>query len=162
MKTWLIDTGPLVAYLDAGDPAHAEVAACLDRFTGHLATTSAVITEAMHFVCGSRERPRLLAEFVATSRTEVYDLCRPPELLDAALPMEKYADTPMDFADATLVLLAEALDVRDVLTLDRGVSRPSARGVGAASDWFWTRPEREARCVVTMPRHRPEAPVSGA
>jgi hypothetical protein len=33
--------------------------------------------------------------------------------------MEKYDDTPMDFADATLVLLAEALQVRDVLTLDR-------------------------------------------
>ena len=33
--------------------------------------------------------------------------------------MQKYADTPMDFADATLVLLAEALDLRDVLTLDR-------------------------------------------
>lgn len=33
--------------------------------------------------------------------------------------MEKYADTPMDFADATLVLLAEALEVYEVFTLDR-------------------------------------------
>ncbi|MCY3863178.1 MAG: hypothetical protein OXG34_08865 [bacterium] len=28
-------------------------------------------------------------------------------------------DTPMDFADATLVLLAERLAVSDILTLDR-------------------------------------------
>ena len=33
--------------------------------------------------------------------------------------MEKYADTPMDFADATLVLLAEALGQSEILTLDR-------------------------------------------
>lgn len=119
MKSWLLDTGPLVAYLDAGDPEHDAVASCLDDFAGQLSTTSAVITEAMHFVAAGREGARLLAEFVTATRTEVYDLCRPPELLEAAQLMEKYADTPMDFADATLVLLAEALDVRDILTLDR-------------------------------------------
>jgi hypothetical protein len=115
----LLDTGPLVAYLDVGDPEHGPVAARLEAFSGGLATTSAVITEAMHFVSAAREGPRLLAEFVATSGTEVYDLCQPAELLEAAVLMEKYSDTPMDFADATLILLAEALDVRDVLTLDR-------------------------------------------
>jgi len=119
VKTWLLDTGPLVAYLDADDPGHGAVVAHLEDFTGLLATTSAVITEAMHFVSANKEGARLLAEFVATTGTEVYDLCRPPELLEAASLMEKYADAPMDFADATLVLLAEALGVRDILTLDR-------------------------------------------
>ena len=33
--------------------------------------------------------------------------------------MEKYADTPMDYADSTLVLLAEHLKCFDILTLDR-------------------------------------------
>ncbi len=33
--------------------------------------------------------------------------------------MEKYSDTPMDYADATLVLLAERLEVYEVATLDR-------------------------------------------
>jgi predicted nucleic acid-binding protein len=32
--------------------------------------------------------------------------------------MEKYSNTPMDFADATLVLLAEGLNVHEILTLD--------------------------------------------
>jgi predicted nucleic acid-binding protein len=45
-----MDTGPLVAYLDGADRAHRKVAEKLDRFSGSLATTSAVITEAMHFV----------------------------------------------------------------------------------------------------------------
>jgi len=41
LTSWLIDTGPLVAYLDSRDPDHAEVARRLDRFEGRLATTSA-------------------------------------------------------------------------------------------------------------------------
>ncbi len=119
MKRWLIDTGPLVAYLDAGDPFHERVAARLDPFTGKLATSSAVITEAMHFASAHADGPRLLAELIETTRTEVYDLCAPPELGEAARLMERYADTPMDFADATLVLLAEGLGVHEILTLDR-------------------------------------------
>ena len=119
MKIWLVDTGPLVAYLDGNDPAHSRVVACLDVFRGRLASTSAVITEAMHFVASDGRGPRLLADFVAASGMEIYDLSRPPELHEAVSMMEKYGDLPMDFADATLVLLAEALDVHDVLTLDR-------------------------------------------
>ena len=119
MRTWLVDTGPLVSYLDARDPAHPEVADRLDGFTGGLATTSAVITEVMHFVAAEKGGPRLLAEFLLSTGTQVYDLCRPPEIVEAALLMEKYADTPMDFADATLVLLAEGIDAHDILTLDR-------------------------------------------
>ena len=119
MKTWLLDTGPLVASLDTSDSEHERVVGCMGRFRGQFATTGAVITEAMHFVSVSRGGAQVLAEFVAASGTEVYDLCRPPELLESAALMGKYADTPMDFADATLVLLAEALSVHDVLTLDR-------------------------------------------
>jgi hypothetical protein len=119
VETWLVDTGPLIAYLDAGDPAHADVAARWDAFRGQLATTSAVITEAMHFVSVSRSGARHLADLVAASGMEVYDISRPPELHAAVSLMEKYSDTPMDFADATLVLLAEALQTLDILTLDR-------------------------------------------
>ena len=119
MKRWLIDTGPLVAYLDADDPAHGAVAECLDAFTGRLMTTSAVVTEAMHFVAASHDGASLLVRFIEATRTEVFDLCGPPELGEAARLMERYADTPMDFADATLVLLAEGLDVHEILTLDR-------------------------------------------
>jgi predicted nucleic acid-binding protein len=116
---WIVDTGPLVAYLDADDEAHASVARRWDEFSGQLVTSSAVITEAMHFVTRSPGGPRHLAQLVERSGMEVYDLTRPPELSLAATLMEKYADTPMDFADATLVLLAEALSLADVFTLDK-------------------------------------------
>lgn len=113
-----MDTGPLVAYLDASDAGHSRVAPRWDAFTGRLVTSSAVITEAMHFVAASPKGSRLLAELVTGCGIEVYDLSRPPELQEAVALIEKYADTPMDFADATLVLLAEALAIYDVFTLD--------------------------------------------
>ena len=119
MSVWLLDTGPLVAYLDAADRRHTEVADFVDAFSGSLVTSGAVITEAMYFLSTIAGGPTLLAEFVAASGTRVYDVAQPVELRAAAKLMERYVDTPMDYADATLVLLAEALDIDDVLTLDR-------------------------------------------
>jgi predicted nucleic acid-binding protein len=119
VKTWLIDTGPIVAFLDARDPAHEEVAQRWAGQIGVCATTSAVITEAMHLLAADPGGPAALAELVSLGNFRVFDLCRPPDLVVATQLMAKYADTPMDFADATLVLLAEALGARDILTLDR-------------------------------------------
>lgn len=119
MRRWLLDTGPLVAYLDADDPSHTAVVDRLDDFEGSLVTTSAVVTEAMYFVSTFGDGPATLAEFIERTGTEVYDLCRPPELGEAARLMARYQDTPMDFADATLLLLAEGLGVHTILTLDR-------------------------------------------
>lgn len=119
MRTCLVDTGPLVAYLDERDPEHEAVSTWLDGFSGQLLTTSAVITETMHFVAASREGPELLAEFVGLTGTRVYDCAQPAQLRRAVVLMRKYADTPMDFADASLVLLGENTNVLDILTLDR-------------------------------------------
>ncbi len=119
MKVWLLDTGPLVAYLDAADKDHSRVAAALDVFTGQLITTTAVIGEAMYLLAEVRSGPALLAEFVAESALQIVDFSHPEDLAEAARRMEKYADLPMDYADATLVLLGERLGVFDVLTLDR-------------------------------------------
>jgi len=86
-------------------------------------TTSAVITEAMHFVSAIPMGPRLLADLVEQSGMAIYDLTPAPELRAAVTLMETYADTPMDYADATLLLLAEALNLDAILTLDvRGFS----------------------------------------
>jgi predicted nucleic acid-binding protein len=119
VKTWLLDTGPLVSYLDAADPDHPRVVAALDAFAGRLVTSSAVVTEAMHFVAAGSSGPRLLVDFLHASRTVVHDLCRPPEIDLAVRLMERYRDVPMDFADATLLLLAEALELDEIVTLDR-------------------------------------------
>ncbi|MFW6012104.1 MAG: type II toxin-antitoxin system VapC family toxin [bacterium] len=139
MTLWLVDTGPLVAYLDAADPAHGEVSSRWDGFSGRLATTSAVVTEAMQLVAGDSRGPGLLAELLADGAFEVYDLCQPPEVRQAVDLMERYLNLPMDFADATLLLLAEGLGVDELLTLDR-------RGFSA----FRTRRGKPLRLVLDL------------
>ena len=119
MTSWLIDTGPIVAYLDSSDRAHERIATALEGFRGVLVTSGAVLTEAMFLLSGTAGGPKLLAQFVRESRIRVFDLAQANELWQAAELMEQYGDTPMDYADATLVLLADALRVNAVLTLDR-------------------------------------------
>ena len=119
MKTWLIDTGPLVAYLDRRDPAHAPVARVFGAFTGQLSTTSAVISEAMQLLGDVRDGPMMLAELVRDADVQTFECTRHSQLIVAATMMRTYADTPMDFADATLVLLAGQLEILEIFTLDR-------------------------------------------
>ena len=119
MKTWLVDTGPFVAYLDRSDPRHEPVAASLDTFTGQLATTGAVVTEVMYFLADVDAGPTAFAELLLESDARIVNLTDPRDILAATRLMTRYADTPMDFADATLVMLGEALGVTDMLTLDR-------------------------------------------
>jgi predicted nucleic acid-binding protein len=119
MKRWLVDTGPLVAYLDRADSRHGDVAECIDGFSGQLTTTGAVVTEVMYVVSDAPEGPLSFAELLVRARVQIVDVLQPSRIAEAAALMKKYADTPMDFADATLVGVAEQLGILDVLTLDR-------------------------------------------
>jgi uncharacterized protein len=116
----LLDTGPLVTLLDRSEPDHLRVSNFMSQLQGQrLLTTGAVITEAFHFLSGVANGPANLASFLESSGLEVHDAFPSPALSTAARLMAKYADTPMDFADATLVWLAEQRGIDRVLTLDR-------------------------------------------
>jgi uncharacterized protein len=97
LKPIVSDTGPLVAYLDKADDAHEAVAAFIDDCAATLCTTSAVITESMYLLKDAAAGPRRLAEFVH----------------------EKILRPAHGFADATLILLADSLNVVEIATLDR-------------------------------------------
>lgn len=129
MSAWLLDTGPLVAALNRRDPHHPRCAGALAAFAGTLLTTGAIVTEAMHFLGTAPEGPAALAGFLDDAQVDIRDCFAPPRLQAAAGLMKKYADTPMDFGDATLVLLADELGTGDILTLDvRGFRTYRFRG----------------------------------
>ena len=119
MKPCLIDTGPFVAYLNRSDPMHEGVATFINSFKGELVTTGAVIGEVIYFVSELASGPMSFAKFLIGSGARIVDATGPQQVLAAAELMSKYSDTPMDFADATLVLLAEEVGVTEILTLDR-------------------------------------------
>lgn len=114
MDRLLADTGFFVAAGRHSDPHHARVLAFSGRFAGQLVTTSAVIVEVCHFVTpGARINllnsvgPRLAVIEVPV-----------PSYPDLATTIGKYADREVDFADASLVWLAERSGIRKILTVD--------------------------------------------
>lgn len=114
----LTDAGPLVALIDADEPDHDVCVAALAGLSFPLVTTWPAFTEAMH----------LLGRIGWPAQAALWRLVKRDELAvattDAAANnhtaglMEKYADRPMDLADATLVSLAEAQGLSRIFTLD--------------------------------------------
>jgi predicted nucleic acid-binding protein len=115
----LTDAGPLVALIDADEADHDVCRATLGQLELPLITTWPAFTEAMYLLSradGSTAREALW-RLVLTDRLHMLDLSRSAVERSAEL-MAKYADLPMDLADATLVAVAEERDTRRVFTLD--------------------------------------------
>jgi predicted nucleic acid-binding protein len=113
----LVDTGALLALLDRDDRWHQRCAAAFAAIRLPLATSAAVLAELFHLL--GEDRRELAAAWgllrsgaVTVLPIDDFDL---PEL--EAL-MKRYADRPMDFADATLVLLARRERLNTVFTVD--------------------------------------------
>ena len=114
MASVLLDTGPLVALFKRNDTHHARAVARFKDHGGPLLTTQAVITEAWHLLSEPARLP--LARFV-TAACEVHDFGTQGQARIVAT-LERYADLPMDHADATLVVLGELLHVASIATID--------------------------------------------
>jgi predicted nucleic acid-binding protein len=82
-------------------------------------TTWPVFTEAMYLLGDARgwNAQRALWQMIDRNALEIADLEANNVARSRAL-MEKYRDTPMDIADATLVAVGEALGLKRVFTLD--------------------------------------------
>lgn len=116
----LTDTGPLVALLDADDPYHAACVAAAQRLpSGPLLTTWVCFTEAMYLLgaVGGYRYQATLWHLRSAGRLVLHDLT-PAEADRMAVLMERYEDTPMDLADASLVVVAESRGLRVVFTTD--------------------------------------------
>lgn len=114
----LIDTGPLVAVFDPLDPSHTRCAEVLRTIREPLSTTVPVLTEAFHMLRPDSVGSDALREMVERRGVAIWffdaeSLSRAFEL------MTQYQDHPMDFADASLIAAAEALDCRTIFTIDR-------------------------------------------
>jgi uncharacterized protein len=112
----LVDTGAILALADPTDSWHA---ACREAFATQvripLVTTVAVLTETFYFAL-KRGFRRQVWDLVHTNI--VVAPITNDELPPLDTLMARYADRPMDFADATLVHVAEREGLRTILTID--------------------------------------------
>lgn len=116
----LVDTGPLVALIDAGQgEAHTWCAQRYETLPKPLLTTWCSFTEAMyllHRIAGWLGQQKLW-QFVERQALLLHTPSIPEQQRIRQL-MDQYQDVPMDLADASLVAAAEALAIRQVFTLD--------------------------------------------
>lgn len=114
----LLDTGALVSLLDRSQREHRAFLGFFESWEGPVLSTEAILTEATHLLGRHRGGRRACVEFFLAGGavlvpTTAGALRRVRELID------QYASLPMDYADATLVALAEEVATDMVFTTDR-------------------------------------------
>ncbi len=127
----LLDTGALVAFLHRDDDAHVACVGALRDYRGALLTSEAVLTESVYLLGRVPGGPEACLEFFIRGGVVLVPPSR-ASLTRCKDVIRKYADVPADFADATLVALAEEMSAFTIFTLDRrGFS--AYRGEGGES-----------------------------
>ena len=116
VQSIVVDAGPLIALFHKRDKHHLRVKRFLATATGRLVSTLPVVTEVCHFL-NAKGKLALLA-WIRRGGLSVQPIV-PDDFQEIATIIQRYADREIDFADATLVWLAELLNTIDVLTIDR-------------------------------------------
>ena len=114
----LLDTGAFVALVDLDEKLHDDCVAALEKWTGPIVTTEAVLTETLYLVGPQWKAQQVCLEFILRGAFQLVPSSH-ASLKRVAVLMEKYRNVPMDFADATLVVLGEELETDRIFTLDR-------------------------------------------
>ncbi len=114
----LLDAGPIVATLDRADQWHEQCVTSWETVLSRCVTTEAVVTEACYLVQRGGAAGALPLEFLLAAQIPIVGL-ETGLHRHAARLMNRYSNVPMDYADATLVAVAEALALGTVMTTDR-------------------------------------------
>ena len=119
MKNVVVDSGFLIGLFDETDPLHKRCRGFLKDYRGRFLTTEAVLTEALALL-STAQQLRCLDWLADAAHAGLLHVDREPlDLRGIGKLARKYADQPMDFADASVVQLAMRTGVREILTADR-------------------------------------------
>jgi predicted nucleic acid-binding protein len=123
----ILDTGPLVALLDATDPDHDRCAALIRETREPRIVPVCVLVEVEYLL---RPWPRALAALLADFETGALQLLDLPTrwLMRSGELIDRYRDLPLGLVDATVIAATEMLDETKVATLDHrhfAVVRPN-------------------------------------
>jgi predicted nucleic acid-binding protein len=131
----LVDAGPLIALFDRNDRYHDRAVKFIAECRSHLITNLPVLTEATFLLQFSVEAQRDLLLWAHQS-IEV-DQGTSADLPRIAALLKKYRDMPADFADASLVALAERQNLSHVASVDRDFAIYRALGKRAFINVFF-------------------------
>ena len=113
----LLDTGPLVAYLDVRQQNHEWAARQFAGLTEPPLICEAVVSEACFLLAGQPRAVAKIGEYLERGVLAMVPIGGAAQPRIFAL-MEKYRQVPMSYADACLLWLAETHARSRVFTLD--------------------------------------------
>lgn len=120
MPSALVDTGAIVALINAADRHHAAAADWFRGFRGQLLTTEAVVTETAYVLAASSAHQRAallwIQRMVNAGLLRIEPITQHARLADI---VARYASLPCDYADASLIALAEDSGVAAIATIDQ-------------------------------------------
>jgi len=117
MPVAIVDTGPLVAFLDRAEQHHRWVVEQVEELDPPLLVCEPVLAEAMHLLARFPRAQDALFELLENGALKI--AFRIEEHVPALLKLhQKYRDRPMSLADACIVRMAEIYERHAVLTLD--------------------------------------------
>ena len=116
--TILVDSGILIAYYNQGDRVHSRVKEFLEQSTSRLLTTLPCVAEVMWLLASDWQ---VQNEFLADLSKELYEWVQliPADFERIAALNAQYADLPGDFADLSLIVISERLNITAIATLDK-------------------------------------------
>jgi predicted nucleic acid-binding protein len=113
----LIDAGPLIALFDRDDAYHRKVLDFIKDRPCQFITTLAVITEVSYMLNFSVNAQIDFFEWILQRGVLIEDIGQ-DDIPRITAMIKKYQDLPMDFADASLMRVAERCRIRSVLSID--------------------------------------------
>ena len=117
MKKRLIDAGPLIALFDKDDRYHNSIKEHLKSYKGYLYTSCAVITEVLHMLNFNVNVQIDFLKWIKLGGVDVVQLDQNniSRIIELS---KKYSDVPMDFADATLIVISEIKEIEKIISID--------------------------------------------
>jgi predicted nucleic acid-binding protein len=123
----LLDTGPLVGYLNREDQHHDWAVSCWSSLYDPLWTCESVLSEALCLLQSEGTNPEILYALIERGIVRLgFDVEQ--HRADIFRLLRKYADTPMSLADASLVRMAELTNDCQVFTSDKDFLHYRRRG----------------------------------
>ncbi len=114
----IVDASTIIAYLDPQEGGNHEWAVALFRRTEEFFTCEAVIAEACARLVYARQSPARCLRLIEEGVLHL-DFDAAANISRIIRLMDKYADLPMDFADACLVNMSEDTRQSMIYTLDK-------------------------------------------
>ncbi len=117
----IVDTGPLVAFLDRAERHHGWAAECVRELQAPLLVCEPVLAEAMYLLSGLPKAQDALFDLIENGALRIaFQLEEHVASLRAL--HRKYRDRPMSLADACIVRMTELFGDHWVFTLDSDFS----------------------------------------